>query len=414
MEQYLTKAKTHATRALESEEAGDTLVAYRSYIMALEHLEYTRKWYGKDSARLQTMIRSLMEPMLERAEDLLKELQKERPPLMDLQQQPATTAVDAETLALQQALAGAVITERPATRLVDVAGLADVKQALREAVIFPVEAPQLYESTQSWAGILLYGPPGTGKTHIARAIAGESGCTFYSVSAADLVNKYVGESERLIKALFGLARTTRPAIIFIDEVESIVPVRGEHSGHQDRAVAEFLKQIDGITGVDNHGVLVLAATNLPESIDPAALRRFERRIYVPMPDAHARTQMIANAMLKTDPTVEQMALMIERTDGYSGADIKVVLKEVEMRVLRSATSEALAYCASPTERGAFIPCPVDAPGAIACKYEDWPDKKQLRSPAAKPEFFLEALDVVKPAVSADKMFRYADWAQQYK
>jgi len=418
METHIEKAKTYGTRARDFEQVGDDLNSYRCYVGALQQLEFARTWLAKDSPRLQMHLRSIMEPLMTRAEELHAKLglgapsSSSGPALMTAMTGDAN-AVSSEDKALQDALAGALVCDRPTVRLAHVAGLEDVKQALREAVIFPLQSPQLYASS-GWAGILLYGPPGTGKTHIARAIAGESECTFFNVSAADLINKYLGQSERLVRTLFDMARRKRPSIIFIDEVESIVPVRGDKNGHLDGAVAEFLKQLDGLSQDANRGLLVLGATNLPWRIDAAALRRFERRIKVPLPDAAARSQMLAGALLKTDATVEQVIEMTARTEGYSGADIKVLLKEVDMRVLRQVTCEAQAYCRSPTEPDAYVPCAVDAPGAVISTYDRWPNKTALRALPAKAAYYFEALDVVKPSVSGEQLSLCDDWERQCK
>jgi len=445
METCIDKACKYAADAEQFESIGDIVLACRSYVMAAEQLDYARKHLAKDMPKLRVQIESKMEPMLARAEELKREIDSAREAFREShgeahsrQQQLTTTNMDDETKALHAALAGVMLTERPTTRFTDVSGLDDVKQALSEAVIFPVEAPQLYANSKghaSWAGILLYGPPGTGKTHVARAIAGESGFAFLSVSTADLVNKYVGQvgwlvsfpcslsvrsdpstrakkSERLVRALFDIARSKKPCIVFIDEVESILPVRGDHNGHLDRAVAEFLRQFDGLSVNDNAGVLLMGATNLPWGIDPAALRRFERRIYVPLPDAEARAHMMTERLLAADASAQDIITMIDRTQGYSGADIKTLLKEVDMRLIRAATSEAKAYRPLPGNPRAFVPCSVDDEGAIICSYADWPDKSQLRAPAVKPQHFLDALDVVKPAVKQEQIVRYEEWLRQ--
>jgi vacuolar protein-sorting-associated protein 4 len=183
---------------------------------------------------------------------------------------------------LRAALASAIVMEKPTIRLKDVAGLVEAKQALREAVIAPVKAPQLWgENERSWAGILLYGPPGTGKSFLAKAIAGEAECTFFSLSASDLISKWVGQSERLVKTLFAMAREKRPSIVFIDEIESILSARSGGDGGasavaNDRVVTEMLVQMDGVSH-DNTGVLCLGATNLPWVIDQGNIRRRHRR-----------------------------------------------------------------------------------------------------------------------------------------
>jgi len=413
----LEKGVTYAEQAAAADGAGDSDRAYHLYLLCLEWLNLARKYAATPGAAKH--IADAMLPRLQRAEEL-KDSMYGANGAGDGNRISRATATCHEDSDLKNSLGGAVLSERPSTRLSDVAGLDDVKQALREAVLVPMQAPQLLTGRiVPWSGILLYGPPGTGKTHIARAIAGESGCTFFSVSAADLINKYVGQSERLVRSLYDMARASRPAIIFIDEIESIVPARGGGTGgggedgggtvsHMDRVVTEFLKQVDGL-GVDNRGVLTLGATNIPWQIDTAALRRFDRRIYVPLPDPAARSKMLSSDLLQVGASAEQIIEMVAATEGYSGSDIKNVLKEGSMRCLRRVL-DATHFCPSPTERGAFVPCDEHVPGAMESSYGDWKDKKTLRCPGSTAQDYLEALSVVRPSVKAAGLDRFVAWS----
>jgi vacuolar protein-sorting-associated protein 4 len=200
---------------------------------------------------------------------------------------------DAEAQKLKGALASTISMEKPNVKWDDVAGLEGAKEALKEAVILPYRFPQLFTGKRKpWKGILLYGPPGTGKSYLAKAVATEADATFFSVSSSDLVSKWQGESERLVRNLFDMAREKKPSIVFIDEIDSLCGARGEGSESESsrRIKTEFLVQMQGV-GKNSDGLLVLAATNTPWEIDPAMRRRFEKRIYIPLPEPHARETM---------------------------------------------------------------------------------------------------------------------------
>ena len=224
---------------------------------------------------------------------------------------------DAETKKLMDSLSGCVVTEKPNVKWSDVAGLEKAKEALQEAVILPLKFPQLFTGKRKpWKGILLYGPPGTGKSYLAKACATEAKGTFFSLSASNIISKWMGESERLVRALFDLARKKKPAIIFIDEIDSLMSARSDGENESTRRVkTEFLVQMQGV-GKDDHGILVLGATNIPWGLDPAVRRRFQRKIYLGLPDHDARKFMLKHNLGKTthiiqDDDFEELAARIE-------------------------------------------------------------------------------------------------------
>jgi len=183
---------------------------------------------------------------------------------------------------------------------------------------------------------LLYGPPGTGKSYLAKACATEADGTFFSVSSADLVSKWLGESERLVKQLFKMARECKPAIIFIDEVDSLCGSRSEGENETSRRIkTEFLVQMNGV-GNDMEGVLVLGATNVPWELDAAIRRRFEKRIYILLPDIQARTTQFKIRLGKTPHAItdDDFFELGKATEGYSGSDITIVVKEAMMMPVR--------------------------------------------------------------------------------
>lgn len=232
-----------------------------------------------------------------------------------------------------------VLVEIPEVHWSDIGGLEDAKQALREAVEWPIMYPEAFEAVgiRPPRGVLLYGPPGTGKTMIARAVATESGINFISIKGPELMSKWVGESERAVREVFRKAKQAAPALIFFDEIDSIVPARdsGRDSHVTERVVSQLLTEIDGL--VELKDVVVLAATNRPDLIDPSLLRpgRFDRMIYIQMPDLAARKKIFEIYMRKMpvagDVNIDELAA---RTDGYTGADIEVICREAGMLALR--------------------------------------------------------------------------------
>lgn len=235
-----------------------------------------------------------------------------------------------------------VVTEKPNVLWDDVAGLDGAKDELKLAVIIPARFPELYVDRKPTRGILLYGPPGTGKSYLAKAVATEADAVFYSVSSADLVSRWQGESERLVRNLFVMARESENAIIFIDEVDSLTTSRSEGEGDSVRRIkTEFLIQMQGL-GTGDSRVLVLGATNVPWELDPAVRRRFEKRIYLPLPDGPARRRMfhIHCGKVKIEATNDQWLELVDATEGFSGSDIADLVKSaLEMPLKRSHRAE---------------------------------------------------------------------------
>ncbi|MDB5327793.1 MAG: hypothetical protein JWM57_3362 [Phycisphaerales bacterium] len=221
-----------------------------------------------------------------------------------------------------------VVKEKPKVRFADIAGLEDVKEEIRLKMVYPFEHPELAEQfgIKAGGGILLYGPPGTGKTMLARATAGELDATFFRVSAADVLSKWVGEAEQNIKKLFDAAASEPRSIVFIDEIESLIPARRDDGGGvMQRVIPQVLQGMEGFDKSTKSRVLFLGATNVPWQLDPAVLRpgRFDEKVYVPLPDLAARAKMLelylANRPLADDVDLATLAVQL---DGYSGADIK--------------------------------------------------------------------------------------------
>ncbi len=233
-----------------------------------------------------------------------------------------------------------VLIEVPTVKWEDIGGLTDVKLELQEAVEWPLRYPEVFEHLDAKPpkGILLYGPPGTGKTLLAKAVATESEANFISIKGPELLSKWVGESERAVREVFRKARQAAPSIIFFDEIDSIAPIRGGGYGDShvtERVISQLLTEMDGLEEL--RGVVVIAATNRPDIIDPALLRpgRFDKLLYVPPPDHEARKEILKIHLRKKplaeDVNIEEIA---KRTEGYTGADLAAVCNTAVMLAIR--------------------------------------------------------------------------------
>jgi len=233
-----------------------------------------------------------------------------------------------------------VYIEVPTVHWSDIGGLEEVKQELKEAVEWPLKNPEIFSrlGIKPPKGILLYGPPGCGKTLLARAVATESEANFITIKGPEVFSKWVGESEKAIREVFRKARMAAPSVIFFDEIDSLVPRRGlgfSDSGVSERVISQLLTEMDGIVTLED--IVIIAATNRPDMVDPAVLRpgRFDRLIYVPEPDEKSRLQIFQlytkNMPLAKDVNLAQIVAM---TKNYSGADIEALCREAAMHALR--------------------------------------------------------------------------------
>ncbi|WP_258083951.1 CDC48 family AAA ATPase [Thermococcus thermotolerans] len=236
-----------------------------------------------------------------------------------------------------------VLIEMPNVHWEDIGGLDEVKQELREAVEWPLKYPKAFQrlGIEPPRGVLLYGPPGTGKTLLAKAVATESEANFIGIRGPEVLSKWVGESEKRVREIFRKARQAAPTVIFIDEIDAIAPARGsDMSRVTDRLINQLLTEMDGIER--NSGVVVIAATNRPDILDPALLRpgRFDRLILVPAPDEKARLEILKvhtrRVPLANDVNLRELA---RKTEGYSGADIEALVREAALLAMRRIMTE---------------------------------------------------------------------------
>lgn len=269
----------------------------------------------------------------------------------------------------------------------DVAGLEDAKRIIKEVIVLPMLRPDIFTGLRRPPkGILLFGPPGTGKTLIGKCIASQSKSTFFSISASSLTSKWVGDGEKMVRALFAVARVHQPSVIFIDEIDSLLTQRSETEHESSRRIkTEFLVQLDGATTGDEDKILVIGATNRPHELDEAARRRFVKRLYVPLPELKARIQIVKNLLTSekhelSDEDIEQIGIM---SDSYSGADMANLCKEASMGPIRSISFEQLEKI----------------------------QKEDVRCVTA--DDFHQALATVRPSVSSKDLDIYVQWDTVY-
>ena len=225
-----------------------------------------------------------------------------------------------------------------------IGGLEDTKNAIKSAYALALAKKPEGVQISSWRNLLLYGPPGTGKTLLAAATAGNLEATFFNVKVSSLLSKYFGESTKLISALYSVARRLSPAVIFLDEFESLTPSRGSgESGSERRIVSTLLAELDGLQGKDDDSfVMTICATNLPWLLDLAILSRFQRRIYVPLPDPAAREAILGIQLTRkghhSQVTIQEL---VERTDGFAGRELEQVGQIAINNMIRRANPDLL-------------------------------------------------------------------------
>lgn len=280
----------------------------------------------------------------------------------------------------------------------DIADLEEAKRLLEESVVLPIWMPDFFRGIRRpWRGVLMVGPPGTGKTMLAKAVATECKTTFFNVSSSTLTSKYRGESEKLVRILFEMARYYAPSTVFIDEIDSLCSKRGSDTEHEAsrRVKSELLIQMDGITNNDGDEsggpkvVIVLAATNFPWDIDEALRRRLEKRIYIPLPNHLGRRSLLEICLRDVEKSDElNLDEVSTKLDGYSGSDITNVCRDACMMAMRRRITGL-------------------RPDQIKSLTRD-----ELDRPVTMQDFE-DAMRRVNKSVSQADLRRYEKWMQEY-
>ncbi|CAM0878575.1 unnamed protein product [Alopecurus aequalis] len=342
---FKEQAIEYVKQAVQEDNAGNYVKAFPLYMNALEYFKTHLKY--EKNPKIKEAITAKFTEYLRRAEEIRAVLDEGgggapgAPNGGDaaVATRPKTKGKDgkdeggedSEQSKLRAGLNSAIITEKPNIKWNDVAGLESAKQALQEAVILPVKFPQFFTGKRRpWRAFLLYGPPGTGKSYLAKAVATEADSTFFSISSSDLVSKWMGESNE--------------------------------SEASRRIKTELLVQMQGV-GHNDDKVLVLAATNTPYALDQAVRRRFDKRIYIPLPDAKARQHMFKVHLGDTPHSLSEsdFELLGRKTEGFSGSDVAVCVKDVLFEPVRK-TQDAMYFFK--TEAGMWMPCGSRQPGAV--------------------------------------------------
>ncbi|KAK4176858.1 P-loop containing nucleoside triphosphate hydrolase protein [Triangularia setosa] len=429
---FLDRAIKQVRTAIDADNAAQYEKAYQLYYASLELFMLALKW--EKNPKSKDMIRAKTAEYMDRAEKLKAHLadadaKKKKPGMVGANgSSTAGTAkgkeagedggapeLDEDSKKLRSALAGAILQERPNVSWDDVAGLEQAKEALKEAVLLPIKFPHLFQGKrQPWKGILLYGPPGTGKSYLAKAVATEAKSTFFSVSSSDLVSKWMGESERLVKQLFAMARENRPAIIFIDEIDALCGPRGEGESEASRRIkTEMLVQMDGV-GKDSKGVLILGATNIPWQLDAAIRRRFQRRVHISLPDLAARTRMFSIAIgdTKTALKPEDFRELARASEGYSGSDISIVVQDALMQPVRKIQQATHFKKVMVDGKKRMTPCSPGDPEAIEMTWEGV-EGEELLEPMVEKKDFIKAIKSSRPTVSQVDLERNEEWTKEF-
>ncbi|KAI1297029.1 hypothetical protein EDD11_007252 [Mortierella claussenii] len=286
-----------------------------------------------------------------------------------------------------EAINNEIMESLPVVSWEDISGLEHAKKTIKETITWPMLRPDIFTGLRRPPkGLLLFGPPGTGKTMIGKCIASQSKATFFSISSSSLTSKWVGDGEKMVRALFAVARCHQPAVIFMDEIDSLLTQRSDGEVEASRRIkTEFLVQFDGVgVGGEEDRILIVGATNRPQEIDEAARRRFQKRLYIPLPESQGRYGLMMRLLEKQahELTQEQILDICERTAGYSGSDMTGLCREAALGPVRAI-------------QGDILEIGLDSLRAI--NHGD----------------FVEALSQVRASVSDRDLDLYKEWDKEY-
>ncbi|NAY89658.1 MAG: AAA family ATPase [Desulfurococcales archaeon] len=365
-------ATRYARAAVAADKDGDYDTAIQNYRKAIDTLTKIVKMYP-DSPLISTYLE-----MIKSYEKRIQQLQN------DMQSISESGPKSSEK---KDVLEDIVLTQKPNVKFEDIADLKEAKQAITEAIIYPIKRPDLFPL--GWPrGILLFGPPGCGKTMLAAAVANEVNGYFLYVDAANIMSKWLGEAEKNVSKIFKFARQKTeeekaPVIIFIDEIDALIGTFSGEIGGEVRVRNQFLKEMDGIQDKDKKfHIYVIGATNKPWQLDEAFIRRFNKRIFIPLPDKEARSQLfkIYTKTLSLSQDID-FDKLVEMTDGYTASDIRDVIQAAHMRVIREFFEKNLGN---------------GEPRSISM------------------EDFIEVLKIRKPSVDPLYLKRYDAWYEKFK
>uniref|UniRef100_I1NK38 Vesicle-fusing ATPase n=1 Tax=Oryza glaberrima TaxID=4538 RepID=I1NK38_ORYGL len=377
---FKEQAIEYVKQAVQEDNGGNYVKAFPLYMNALEYFK-THLKYEKDP-KIKDAIAAKFTEYLRRAEEIRAVLDGHI---------GGGGGGDSEQAKLRGMLRSAIVAAKPSVKWSDVAGLESAKEALQEAAILPIKFPHFFTGKRRpWKAFLLYGPPGTGKSYLAEAVAAEVDSTFFSISSSDLVSKWMGESKKLVANLFQMARENAPSIIFIDEIDSLCGQRGECNENEAsrRIKTELLVQMQGFDN-SNDKVLVLAATNMPHVLDQAMRRRFDKCIYIPLPDLKARKDTFKIHIGDTPHslTEDDFESLAYQTEGFSGSDIAVCVKDALFQPVRK-TQDAKFFIKADDDT--WTPSEQSQPGSIQTTMQELASKglaaKILLPPISKIDF----------------------------